>query len=204
MKLYSLLFVTVFAMSLAACPAPADPRPDEGSSKAAEAPAADDKATGDKAQAAEAKAPAAKPAPEVKPAEPEDPTAAWNRERLKAPVPAPPNVKKPPKGTTRTEAGVNILTIKPGDGGKNPTAASTVTVHYTGWTTNGRMFDSSLKDGKPAQFGLGGVIAGWTDGLQYMTRGETARLWIPESLAYKGKPGRPKGMLVFEIELLDF
>jgi peptidylprolyl isomerase len=57
--------------------------------------------------------------------------------------------------------------------------------------------------GTPATFGLNQVIAGWTEGLQLMVVGETRRLWIPEDLAYKGRAGRPAGMLVFDVELLE-
>jgi FKBP-type peptidyl-prolyl cis-trans isomerase len=60
-----------------------------------------------------------------------------------------------------------------------------------------------VKRGVPAVFPLAGVIPGWTDGLQVMTVGMKARLWIPEELAYKGLPGRPAGMLVFDVELLE-
>jgi peptidylprolyl isomerase len=76
-------------------------------------------------------------------------------------------------------------------------------VHYTGWTTDGKMFDSSVTRGQPATFPLDSVIPGWTDGLQVMTVGERTRFWIPDELAYKGKPGRPQGMLVFDVELLE-
>ena len=76
-------------------------------------------------------------------------------------------------------------------------------VHYTGWTTDGKMFDSSVERGSPSEFGLNQVIKGWTEGLQLMVAGEKRRFWIPESLAYQGQRGRPKGMLVFDVELLE-
>jgi FKBP-type peptidyl-prolyl cis-trans isomerase len=66
---------------------------------------------------------------------------------------------------------------------------------------NGTMFDSSVPRGGPATFPLDQVIAGWTEGLQLMVVGEIRRLWIPERLAYKGQH-EPKGMLVFDVELL--
>jgi peptidylprolyl isomerase len=78
-----------------------------------------------------------------------------------------------------------------------------VEVHYSGWTTDGKMFDSSVTRGKPTSFPLNRVIKGWTEGLQLMVIGEKTRFWIPEELAYKGKPGRPQGMLVFDVELLE-
>jgi peptidylprolyl isomerase len=64
------------------------------------------------------------------------------------------------------------------------------------------MFDSSVVRGNPIDFGLNQVIAGWTEGVQLMVEGERRRLWIPEKLAYKGMPGAPAGMLVFDVELI--
>ena len=75
-------------------------------------------------------------------------------------------------------------------------------VHYTGWTTDGRMFDSSHSRGQPASFPVSDVIRGWTYSLESMTVGQVRRVWIPEELAYQGRAGAPAGMLVFDIELL--
>ncbi len=75
-----------------------------------------------------------------------------------------------------------------------------MTVHYTGWTTDGKMFDSSVVRGEPSTFALDQVIPGWTEGVQLMAEGERTRFWIPEKLAYGGKTA-PYGMLVFDIEL---
>ena len=77
-----------------------------------------------------------------------------------------------------------------------------MTVHYTGWTTDGTMVDSSIQRGTPATFPLSAVIPGWTEGVQLMVVGEARRLWIPEDLAYKGRPGPPAGDLVFDVVLL--
>jgi len=115
---------------------------------------------------------------------------------------APADVKAAPADATKTPSGLAYKVLKPGTGGKHPTAASTVTVHYTGWTTDGKMFDSSVTRGMPVSFGLSDVIKGWTEGVQLMTQGEKARFWIPQELAYQGKSA-PYGMLVFDIELLD-
>ena len=76
-------------------------------------------------------------------------------------------------------------------------------MHYTGWKTDGSMFDSSVARGRPTVFPLYRVIAGWTEGLQLMVVGEKRRFWIPAKLAYEGKPDKPQGMLVFDVELLD-
>lgn len=117
-------------------------------------------------------------------------------------IPAPADVAAPPADATRTHTGLAYKVLQPGHGDRHPRPSSQVTVNYTGWTTDGKMFDSSLTRGEPATFGLDQVIAGWTEGVQMMTEGEKCRFWIPESLAYKGQPGMPAGMLVFDIELI--
>jgi len=119
-------------------------------------------------------------------------------------IPAPADVASPPADAKKTASGLATKVLQPGTGKDHPTAEDQVTVHYTGWTTDGKMFDSSVSRGQPASFPLNRVIAGWTEGVQLMVVGEKRRLWIPEALAYKGVDGRPKGMLVFEVELLSF
>jgi peptidylprolyl isomerase len=94
--------------------------------------------------------------------------------------------------------------IKAGKGGAKPGQSDDVTVNYTGWTTEGRIFDSSLISGAPATFSLRGVMTGWVDAIPLMSVGDTMRFWIPAELGYKGSPNKPQGMLVFDIELLDF
>jgi FKBP-type peptidyl-prolyl cis-trans isomerase len=120
-----------------------------------------------------------------------------------APPPVPADVAKAPGDAKKTEKGVFYKVLKAGKGGPKPKATNTVRVHYTGWTTDGRMFDSSIIRNEPAEFPLGGVIPGWTDGIPVMSVGDKVRFWIPEELAYKGQPGRPQGMLVFDVELLE-
>ena len=115
---------------------------------------------------------------------------------------APSDVAAPPADAQKTASGLAYRVLQKGTGTAHPGPTSTVEVHYTGWTTDGKMFDSSVKRGRPATFPLNHVIAGWTEGLQLMVEGERARLWIPEALAYKGAPGRPAGMLVFDVELI--
>jgi peptidylprolyl isomerase len=122
---------------------------------------------------------------------------------IKAPE-APDDVAKPPKKAKKTESGLAFMVLQEGTGTDHPGPASWVTVNYTGWTTNGTMFDSSIVRGKPASFPLSNVIPGWTEGLQLMVKGETRRFWIPVELAYNGAPGKPAGMLVFDVELLNF
>jgi len=116
--------------------------------------------------------------------------------------PAPVDVAAPPADAEKTASGLASKVQSAGDGGTKPGPTSVVTVHYTGWTTDGKAFDSSVSRGRPATFPLNRVIPGWTEGLQLMTVGEERRLWIPESLAYAGRPGKPAGMLVFDVELI--
>lgn len=119
------------------------------------------------------------------------------------PPPVPENVAKPPGRARRTTSGLRYLRLQRGSGKERPTAVSNVKVHYSGWTTDGTMFDSSVTRGMPATFPLDRVIPGWTEAVQLMRVGDVFRVWIPEELAYKGNPGHPSGMLVFDIELLE-
>jgi FKBP-type peptidyl-prolyl cis-trans isomerase len=117
----------------------------------------------------------------------------------------PEDVKAPPADAAKTASGLASIVLKAGSGEKKPAASDTVSVHYSGWTTDGKLFDSSVQRGEPASFPLNGVIKGWTEGLQLMTVGEKRRFWIPADLAYGENPGggRPGGMLVFDVELLE-
>ena len=117
-------------------------------------------------------------------------------------LPAPPDVAAPPAGSLKTTSGLSTLVLQPGKGTRHPRPSDRVTVHYSGWTTDGKMFDSSVARGEPATFAVRQVIRGWTEGLQLMVEGEKRRFWIPESLAYQGQPGQPQGMLVFDVELI--
>lgn len=117
-------------------------------------------------------------------------------------IPAPADVAAPPADAERTATGLASRVLVEGSGAAHPSATDTVEVHYTGWTTDGEMFDSSVARGETASFPLNRVIDGWTEGLQLMVVGETRRFWIPEELAYGGQAGRPAGMLVFDVELI--
>jgi len=122
-------------------------------------------------------------------------------------IPAPADVAAPPADARKTASGLALKVLTPGKGKEHPGPEDKVTVHYTGWTTDGKMFDSSVTRGEPTSFRVSGVIKGWTEGLQLMTTGEKARLWIPGKLAYgdaPAQPGMPAGMLVFDVELIDF
>src|SRR5688572_13629247 len=118
------------------------------------------------------------------------------------PLIAPPDVKSPPDDAKRTPTGLAYKVMRVGRGVRNPSRFGRVTVHYTGWTTDGRMFDSSVTKGQPATFRLDDVVKGWTEGVPLMVEGERTRFWVPENLAYGGKGDGPRGMLVFDIELI--
>ena len=119
-----------------------------------------------------------------------------------APTVPPPDVAEPPADATRTMSRLAYKVLKPGTGTRRPSQRSRVTVHYTGWTTDGKMFDSSIARGTPQTLVLSDVIRGWTEGMQLMVEGERTRFWIPQDLAYKGELGAPRGMLVFDIDLI--
>jgi FKBP-type peptidyl-prolyl cis-trans isomerase FkpA/FKBP-type peptidyl-prolyl cis-trans isomerase FklB len=108
-------------------------------------------------------------------------------------------------GVITTESGLQYQVITEGTGEK-PTAEDRVKVHYIGTFLDGTEFDSSYSRGEPAEFGLNGVIRGWTEGIQIMPTGSKYIFWIPSDLAY-GERGnqniKPGSTLKFEVELLE-
>lgn len=122
----------------------------------------------------------------------------------KQPPPTPPDVAAPPENAQKTPLGVFYRHLSRPRTGPKPSPNDTVRVHYSGWTTDGRLIDSSRIKGTPAEFSLKGVMTGWTDGIPVMSVGDKVRFWIPEQLAYASSPGKPQGMLVFDVELVDF
>lgn len=121
----------------------------------------------------------------------------------------PADVAAPPSTATVLPDGLTYQVLSSGTGSTHPTLDSVITVNYTGWTTDGHKFDSTVNpDGStsPATFPLNKLIQGWQEILPLMVTGEHVRVWIPGKLAYdnRNRPGAPKGMLVFDIELLSF
>lgn len=109
------------------------------------------------------------------------------------------------EGVKTTDSGLQYEILEEGDGAK-PTAEDRVRVHYTGELISGEVFDSSRERGEPVTFGLNQVIPGWTEGLQLMSEGSRAKLYIPSELAY-GPGGNqrigPNETLAFDVELLE-
>lgn len=124
-------------------------------------------------------------------------------ERRPEPPRAPAHVAAPPKSAKKTRSGLAYRLLVRGHGTTRPTEGSRVKLHYSGFTTDGELFDSSVLRGAPKTVPLASVIAGWREGLQLMVEGDRMLLWIPEKLAYAGAPGAPPGMLVYELELLE-
>jgi len=110
------------------------------------------------------------------------------------------------KGIITTASGLQYEVLSKGpEGGKKPKATNQVRVHYTGKLLDGKVFDSSVQRGEPAEFPLDGVIKGWTEGLQLMAEGDKFRFTIPSELAYGERgpgPIGPNAVLVFDVELI--
>jgi len=104
-------------------------------------------------------------------------------------------------------SGLQYIVLKEGNGQK-PTMNDRIKVHYTGTLIDGTVFDSSYKRNEPAEFNVGQVIPGWSEGIQLMTVGSKYRLFIPENLAYGGQTPqgsviKPYSTLIFVVELLE-
>jgi FKBP-type peptidyl-prolyl cis-trans isomerase FklB len=110
------------------------------------------------------------------------------------------------EGVTVLASGLQYQVLTEGTG-KKPSRSSTVRTHYHGTLIDGTVFDSSVERGEPAEFPVGGVIAGWTEALQLMPVGSKWRLFIPHNLAYgeRGAGGAiaPYAALIFDVELLE-
>lgn len=113
------------------------------------------------------------------------------------------NAKK--EGVTTLQSGLQYEVIKKGNG-KKPSATDRVQCHYEGTLIDGTIFDSSIKRGEPAVFGVNQVIKGWVEALQLMQEGAKWRLYIPYDMAYgehgAGEMIPPYSALIFDVELI--
>ena len=114
------------------------------------------------------------------------------------------NAKK--EGVVTLPSGLQYEVITEGNG-KKPSAPDRVKCHYEGTLIDGTLFDSSIKRGQPAVFGVNQVIQGWVEALQLMSEGSKWRLFIPSELGYgaqqAGEMIPPHSTLIFEVELIE-
>lgn len=125
-------------------------------------------------------------------------------EIIRAPS-TPADLHTPPDRAVKSASGLALLVLKNGDGRQHPAMTSQVTLHYSGWTSDGKLFESTVMSGHPAVYLVGNTLPGWQEALVQMVVGEKARLWVPASLAYGERPVNnmsPAGDLVFDLELL--
>ena len=116
----------------------------------------------------------------------------------------PADVAAPPADAQVTPSGLAYRVLARGSSGRHPGAGSRVLINYTGWTTDGTIVDGAPVGSPPVPFTLAETMPGWQEGLRLMSNGDKFRFWIPASLAHRGEPGKPQGMLVYDIYLVNF
>jgi peptidylprolyl isomerase len=124
---------------------------------------------------------------------------------LKAP-PTPADLKHPSEAAVRTSSGLAFQILKSGTSGRHPLLTDTVLLHFSGWTTDGTLFESTVIGNHPASLRVATAMAGLREALTHMAVGQKARVWIPAGLAYGEKPANrfnPRGDLVYELDLLE-
>jgi peptidylprolyl isomerase len=123
---------------------------------------------------------------------------------VRAPA-TPADLAAPPPSAVRLPSGLAMRVLEKGSGIEHPSAGSRVTMDFSGWRTDGTLFESTAMGGHPAVFAVRELIPGWREGIFRMVVGEKARLWIPPALAYGEKPRRrgvPAGPLVYDVQLV--
>jgi FKBP-type peptidyl-prolyl cis-trans isomerase len=124
---------------------------------------------------------------------------------LKAPT-TPIDLKQAPEGAVRTSSGLAFQILKNGTGDRHPLLTDTVLLHFSGWTSDGSLFESTVVGNHPASLRVGTAMAGLREALTHMVAGQKARFWIPAGLAYGEKPANrfnPRGDLIYDVELLS-
>lgn len=118
-------------------------------------------------------------------------------------IAAPPDVAFPPLDAETTIGGVTHKLVLAGNDEEPARINDTVLIHYTGWTSDGAMFDTTEIGGEPVRYSVGKMMPGLSQGLLHMVEGETRRMWIPQELAFDGRPGTPQGTVVFDVTLVS-
>jgi peptidylprolyl isomerase len=117
--------------------------------------------------------------------------------------PTPSHLDKPPRAARKLPSGLAIQVMKRGTATRHPGGNEQVMLHFSGWTRDGRLIESSIMANHAAVFSMAAVIAGWREALGTMVVGDKVRIWIPEALAYpRPRRGQPRGDLVYDLELL--
>lgn len=115
----------------------------------------------------------------------------------------PPDVAAVPADAESSPSGLAWRVLKEGKGDKRPQMSSLVSLRYTGWTPDGKIFTTTERGhALPKSDSMGTLIPGWREGLLLMRLGEKRRFWIPKELAYQGRLGRPPDAVVCDIELI--
>jgi FKBP-type peptidyl-prolyl cis-trans isomerase len=130
------------------------------------------------------------------------PTPAPSRTEYKLVKKADTPIYPAPENAYRTSSGLRFVVFKRGKNTTHPLSSTTVTVHYEGYTSDKKIFDSSVKRGEPSSFELSQVVPGWREGVKLMTVGDSFRFWIEEKDAYRGAEGKPAGLLIFDVQLI--
>lgn len=123
-------------------------------------------------------------------------------ERRPEPPRPPATLKSAPASAKKTASGLAYQLISRGASKTKPLPSDRVEMHYSAWTSEGKLFDSTVTRGKSVTLPLSRLIPGWAEGLSLMSEGDEALLWIPEQLAYAGREGAPPGLLIYRVKLL--
>jgi len=118
----------------------------------------------------------------------------------------PDDLSSPPPEAVKTESRLSYRVLFEGEGTLRPGPNDLIKVQYTGWTSDGTVFDSTRRQGRPAVLEVNKLVPGWAEAMQLMVKGQRNRLWIPSHLAYGSRPkvlGAPAGMLCLDVELID-
>ena len=120
------------------------------------------------------------------------------------PLLPPADLKAPSPDAIQTASGLTYRMLAKGETlGQRPRESDRVEVHYTGWSSDGTVFDSSVARGEPAMLAMKDLMPGWAEGLRLMREGDRVRLWIPERLTHTSEAKQPGGTLVMDVELLE-